>query len=137
MSASAEIIVARATATIGGVRYKVSIDAGPHQLVADEPTALGGQDAGPPPFGLLLAALGACTAATLKMYAEHKQWPLESLGVDLKYLKRGDQGRIERILRPAGALDDAQTARLMEIAERTPVTLALMSGVPIRTELAK
>jgi len=135
VSVEPETFVAKATATIGEVRYKVSIHAGHHELSADEPKSLGGQDQGPPPFGLLLSALGACTAATLKMYAEHKEWPLKSLNVDLKYFKVGDHGRIERVLYPNGPLSDEQRARLADVAERTPVTLAIKGGVPIQTQL--
>ncbi|MGC6330012.1 OsmC family protein [Rhizorhabdus sp. FW153] len=73
--------MAHATATIGANRYRTTIVAGGHQLTADEPEALGGADSGPAPFDLLLAALGACTAITLRMYAEKKGWPLESLDI--------------------------------------------------------
>jgi putative redox protein len=125
-----------AKAHIGETRYAVEIQTGHHRLVADEPEALGGGDTGPPPFGLLVSALGACTAATLKMYAERKGWPLESLDVALRYLKSGDGDHIERVLTPHGPLDAGQRARLAEIAERTPVTLAIKGGVEIRTELA-
>ncbi len=113
----------------------MTIDAGKHRLIADESKALGGQDKGPPPFGLLLSALGACTSITLKMYAERKGWPLQSVVVDLKYFMRDKQGRIERVLHLAGELDAEQRARLADIAERTPVTLAIRGGVPIATTL--
>ena len=135
MSYSGEVRVAQATATVGDVHYKVSIDAGRHRLVADESKALGGRDEGPPPFGLLLCALGACTSITLKMYAERKGWPLASLTVDLKYFMRDKQGRIERVLRLTGDLNDEQKARLADVAERTPVTLVIKGGVPIDTTL--
>jgi putative redox protein len=135
MTAPTELTLGRATASIGEVRYRVDIESGRHRLVADEPAALGGQDAGPPPFSLLVSALGACTAATLKMYAEHKGWPLEGLEVDLRFLRSEAGDRIERRLKPKGPLDEAQLARLADVAERTPVTLAVKSGVAIHTEL--
>jgi putative redox protein len=109
--------------------------AGRHRLTADEPVAAGGTDAGPAPYDLLVASLGACTAITLRIYADRKGWPIETLGVDLRIV-RGEEGmRIERTLTIAGP-DDGQKARLAEIAEKTPVTLTLKGGIPIHTSLA-
>lgn len=130
--------MAIAHARIGTARYLTSIRTGgdlKHALTADEPHRLGGADAGPAPFDLLVSALGACTAITLTMYAEKKGWPLEGLDVRLEYLGGETPPRIERILVPAGPLDDAQRARLADIAERTPVTLAIKNGVPVHTTL--
>jgi len=135
MSNTDEIKIAHVTAEIGAVAYKVSLAQGRHQLVADESKAMGGQDVGPSPFGLLLCSLGACTSITLKMYAERKGWPLESLVVDLRYFMQDKQGRIERVLRVSGDLSEEQRTRLANIAERTPVTLAIRGGVPIKTTL--
>lgn len=128
--------MARAEAAIGAARYAVSIRTGNHQLVADEPQKLGGGDAGPAPYDLLLASLGACTAITLKMYAERKQWPLAEAKVALHYLVENGAGRIERVLTLDGPLDADQRARLADIAERTPVTLTLKSGLAISTTLS-
>lgn len=132
------VVLGAAKARIGVVRYAVNIEVGRHVIVADEPKVLGGQDAGPPPFGILVAALGACTSATLKMYAEHKGWPLQSLQVDLRFLRTQDEGgdRIERVLTIEG-LDPDQCAKLADVAERTPVTLAIKGGVSIDTKLAQ
>ncbi len=127
--------MAHARAVIGETHYRVSLKAGHHQLVADEHAEMGGQDAGPAPYELLLSALGACTAITLKMYAERKQWPLTSVDVGLLYTRDGERGKIARILTLEGDLDQTQRARLAEIAERTPVTLTLKGGVDIQTEL--
>ena len=127
--------MARAHAEIGSVRYVTAIKAGHHDLTADESPALGGQDAGPSPYELLLAGLGACTAITLKMYAERKDWPLEELAVGLLFQMVDGKQRIDRTLTVTGGLSDEQRARLADIAERTPVTLTLKSGVEIRTEL--
>src|SRR4029077_4650130 len=69
-------IVAHATADIGTSNYTVTLVAGHHALTADEGAAAGGQDAGATPHELLCAALGACTAITLRMYAQRKEWPL-------------------------------------------------------------
>ena len=133
--ANGKIVVAQAEADIGTVAYRVSLKAGHHTLIADEHLGLGGRDAGPAPFELILSGLGACTAVTLKMYAERKQWPLTAVHVALRYTKEGDADQIDRTIAVGGALNDEQRARLAEIAERTPVTLALKRGLPISTTL--
>lgn len=125
--------MAHGTAHIGKDRYRTHIDVGGHALVADEPAELGGQGAGPAPYDLILAGLGACTAITLRMYADRKGWPMESLDVELR-LSGKEERRIERVLHVTG-LDDEQQVRLAEIAERTPVTLTLKGGIAIDTRL--
>lgn len=127
--------MAHAIASIGKAPWRTEIVTGGHAITADERPALGGQAAGPAPYDLLLASLGACTAITLKMYAARKEWPLGSLEVDLRLANSGDGRLIQRTLRITG-LDDEQRARLADIAERTPVTLTLKSGLPIETRLA-
>jgi putative redox protein len=121
------------TAHIGSTPFRTDIVVGGHAMTADEPLALGGQGVGPAPYDLLLASLGACTAITLKMYAQRKGWPLESVDVSLRIVGT-DERRIERTLSIVG-LDDSQKTRLADIAERTPVTLTLKSGLPIETHL--
>jgi putative redox protein len=96
--------------------------AGHHQLAADEGVGLGGKDTGPAPYELLCSAFGACTAITLRMYAERKGWPLRGLHV---FERKGKEGTIARVLSFEGELDNDQRARLADIAERTPVTLTL------------
>lgn len=130
------IKLSKVRAAIGAIPYAVAIETGPHRLTADEPVKLGGGGTGPAPFDLLLSGLGACTAATLKMYAERKQWPLEALDVDLVLLRGDDGDHIERTLHVHGPLDETQRARLADVAERTPVTLAIKSGLTIDTRLA-
>ncbi|WP_220466726.1 OsmC family protein [Stenotrophomonas tumulicola] len=138
MTGSAGHTLSRVTAHVEDVPYAVTMDVGGHVIVADEPKGQGGRNAGPSPFGLLLSALGACTAMTLRMYAEHKQWPLASLQVELRHLRPrgGGPNRIERVLVISG-LDAQQRAKLADIAERTPVTLAIKGGVAIDTLLGK
>jgi len=126
--------MAQGTARIGNDHYRTEIDVGGHAIIADEPPALGGQGAGPAPYDLLLASLGACTAITLRMYADRKGWPLASVEVGLR-LHGQDERRIDRTLTIVG-LDDEQMARMADIAERTPVTLTLKNGLPIDTRLA-
>lgn len=129
--------MAHAHGRIGTERYPISIRAGGHDLLADEGPALGGGDTGPAPFELLCAALVACTGITLRMYAERKGWTIPAIEVDAHYVKAADApGRIERTVTLSGPVDPDQRARLADIAERTPVTLALKSGVAIHTTLA-
>ena len=127
-------------ATIGQTPYAVTITVGPHGLISDEGPALGGQGAGLAPFDLVLAGLGACTAMTLKMYAERKSWPLLSARVALNIAiirdGDGDALKIDRVLTLAGDLGEAQRARMADIAERTPVTLLIKNGARIHTVLA-
>jgi uncharacterized OsmC-like protein/pimeloyl-ACP methyl ester carboxylesterase len=126
-------------------RFQQEVSAGRHRFVADEPVAVGGLDSGPGPYDLLLAALGACTAMTLRLYAERKGLPLEQVTVALTHdrihaadcedceTKEGMIDRIERAITLRGALDATQRKRLMEIADKCPVHRTLTSEVDIRT----
>ena len=127
--------ISNATVVSGDVHYRHDISTGTHTLVADEPRHAGGADAGPAPYDLLLSSLGACTAITLRMYAEKKGWTLGRLTVTLQLLKNKEgETRIERQLAADGTLDETQWTRLLEIAEKTPVTLTLKSGATIATQ---
>ena len=122
-----------------------SIQIGPHELTADEPLSYGGKDLGPSPYDLLLASLGACTAMTLRMYAERKQWPLEHVAVTLKHEKIhaqdcetcettvGKVDRMQRYIELQGALDTEQKTKLMEIADKCPVHRTLHSEILVET----
>jgi putative redox protein len=116
--------------------YEQIVRAGHHRFSADEPSAAGGTDTGPSPYGLLLAALGACTAITLRMYAARKGWELGTTEVALRLVREGKGQRIDREIRLGGALSDEQRERLGEIADKTPVTRTLMDGVAIATRVA-
>lgn len=132
---------------IGTDGYTTDIVAGKHALRADEPESVGGNNFGPNPYDLLLASLGACTAMTMRMYANRKQWPLEEVTVHLEHSKRYEEdsdpsstnkGRIdhiERYIEIEGDLDDKQKARLMEIADRCPVHRTLHGEVVVQTEM--
>ena len=144
-------VVARergADAAHGVGRLAQEIVVGRHLLSADEPVAAGGSDTGPNPYDLLLAALGACTSMTLRLYADHKQWPLERIAVRLSHEKihaadctdcetrEGKIDRIEREIELDGDLDAAQRQRLLEIAEKCPVHRTLHSEIKIASALA-
>jgi putative redox protein len=124
-------------ARIGRDQYTTQIEISGHRITADEPPRVGGQNRGPAPYDLVLAGLGACTAITLRMYADRKQWPLESVEVGLRLARHADGTiSVERTLKAIG-LDEAQQQRLAEIAEKTPVTLTLKHGLPIHTTLVR
>jgi putative redox protein len=125
----------------GGVPQEIEI--GRHRLRADEPVAEGGDDSGPTPYQLLLAALGSCISMTVSLYAKRKGWPLEGVEVRLRHHKihaadcaecETREGKIDRIIRDVrleGALDDEQRSRLLEIAGRCPVGRTLASELHI------
>src|SRR5262249_22327688 len=125
------------------------ISAHGHRLRADEPVEAGGTDTGPGPYDFLLAGLGACTAMTLRLYAERQNWPLENAEVTLRHqkihaedcadceTKVGMLDHIERVIRLDGPLDAEQKARLMEIADKCPVHRTLTSEIKIETRMAE
>ena len=126
--------------------YTQQITAGHHRLVADEAQPIG-DDAGPIPYDLLLAALGACTSMTVRMYANRKGWPLERVRVTLRHsrihaqdcadceTRIGSIDHIDRHIDLEGDLDEAQRQRLLHIAERCPVHQTLTSEVDVATSL--
>jgi len=124
-------------AKLGAEPYRVDITAAGHALVGDEPEENGGGGAGPSPFELVLAGLASCTLITLRMYAERKGWA--GFTASGRFRHRFEDGRhlIDRELEVSGAPDAAAVQRLAEIAEKTPVTLALKAGFTISTKLAE
>ena len=143
-SAEREVVVAET----GAGRFSEEIAVGRHRLAADEPVEAGGDDSGPGPYDYLLSALGACTAMTLRLYAERKGLPLERTIVRLRHdkihaedcadceTKVGLLDRIERSIELQGGLDEAQRRRLLEIADKCPVHRTLTSEVKIVTTIA-
>ena len=132
MSDDPDHTIATATVTSEEKPYGVRINTGGHALRGDE-AGHGGADTGPAPFGLLLSGLGACTAITLRMYAEHQSWRLAGVDVELTYVVKDRNTRwIDRLITLHG-VDEHQRAKLAEIAEKTPVTRAVRAGTEIRT----
>jgi putative redox protein len=130
-------------------KFTSQITVGRHTLRADEPLASGGTDTGPSPYELLCAALGACTAMTIRLYADLKGIPVERVSVELRHEKihasdcaecetrEGRIDRIERLIRLEGNLDEAQRQKLLEIANKCPVHRTLHSEVVVPTRLAR
>jgi len=133
-------------AQIGENGYTTEILAGSHRLKADEPVDVGGNDYGATPYDLLLSSLGACTAMTIKMYANRKGWDLKQVEVHLSHKKdyanncescdsKSKIDQISRFIDIKGELDESQIKRLLEIADKCPVHRTLHSEVKVETEL--
>jgi len=129
--------------------FKTTLNAGRHELLADEPEEVeGGTDQGPDPYDYLLMSLGACTVMTLKMYARHKQWPVEDIYLELKHNKRHDEDCqncekkeskidvIEKELIVKGDLSDKQRDRLLEISQKCPVHRTLLGDIKIESSIS-
>ena len=127
--------------------YVQDISIGPHQLLADEPAEAGGADAGPNPYELVMAGLGACTSMTVRMYAERRNWPLEKVQVELTFSrihavdcddcsrKKGIVNRIEKRITFIGDLSEVQRQRLLHVANSCPVHRVLSRTIEITSKL--
>ncbi|SNS51985.1 putative redox protein [Ekhidna lutea] len=133
---------------VGEKGFTTEVIAGRHQMIADEPPSVGGADEGPTPYGYLLSGLGACTAMTLRMYADHKKIDLQEVEVKLTHDKihqqdgensessKGKIDQIKRKIKLTGDLTDEQRKRLIEIADKCPVHKTLEGKPEILTEEA-
>lgn len=130
--------------------YTVTLNAGKHQLTGDEPESVkGGSDRGPDPYDYLLMSLGSCTLMTVKMYANHKDWPVENLYIELRHNKRHDEDCIncedpkskidyvEKELIVEGDLTDKQIDRLLEISNKCPVNRTLLGDIKIESTISR
>lgn len=127
--------------------FTTSIQTKNHTFIADEPSGIGGSDFGPSPYEYLNAALAACTAMTLKMYAERKKWDLREVFVYLSHSRKHSDDLMVKVDKPkymdhinkklkfVGNLDDTQKERLKEIASRCPVHKTIASEVVFETQI--
>lgn len=123
------------TAVIGRDRYRTELITNGHNLVADEPDEVGGKNLGPGPGEFLMVSLASCTAITVRMYADRKQWPLEKIRVEVTSERNDKTTIFIRHVYFEGALDDAQRNRLLQIANACPVHKTLTNPIEIKTEL--
>ena len=132
----------------GDGKFVQSMTSGDHQLLADEPENVGGNNLGPGPYEFVLMGLGACTSMTIRMYADRKEIPLDRVHVKLSHKKvhaedcadcESKDGKIDEIVREVtldGDLTEEQRERLLDIANRCPVHRTLTSEIKVRTRLA-
>ena len=126
-------------------KFQQKLAVGSHQLLADEPLSFGGDNTGPTPYDYLLMALGSCTSMTIKMYADRKGIPLESVHIELEHSRdhvedcancSNNENRIDVIDRSItlrGDLTDEQRAKLLEIADKCPVHRTLENRIDIHS----
>lgn len=123
------------TARIDQINYTTRIEYADHQLLADEPKDFGGQDEGFAPMELLLSSLAACSGITLRMYAQRKEWQLDSVELELTLERDAASGntQIVRKIRFTGNLNEEQRQRLLQIANQCPVHKTLTNPIKIET----
>ena len=112
------------------------IEIGPHRVLADAALESGGDASGPAPHDLLAAALAACTALTVTMYARRKGYALDDIAVSIQHGQEGTAYVLRRTIRYSGALSAEETQRLTDIANQCPVHKTLTGQMHILTEVA-
>ncbi|MFV5700708.1 OsmC family protein [Flavobacterium sp. XS2P12] len=124
-------------AHIGTELYKTEIESANNKIISDEPESAGGKDLGFAPKELLASSLAACTCITLRMYANRKGWDLTDIKVEVTFEKDAteNKSKIMRNIQLLGNLDNAQRARLLNIADRCPMHQILTNPIEITTEL--
>jgi len=122
-----------ASAQWAELAYRTPISMGGHTVMADEPESLGGGDTGPTPFDLVAGALAACTAITLRMYSQRKNWPLENVVVQCELWQEAPVSEFRRTISIVGSLTDEQRQRLLQVANACPTHKLLASGANIIT----
>ncbi len=124
------------TATIGRDAYKTELVTSGHLLIADEANEIGGKNLGPAPGEFLMLSLASCTAITLRMYADRKQWPVEKIRVEVTSDKIENSTVFTRHIYFEGTIDNVQRDRLLQIANACPVHKTLTNPIEIKTILA-
>jgi putative redox protein len=122
---------AMTTASLSSINYTVKLQNGRHEFLADEPLEKGGADTGPGPDELLEAALASCTAVTLRMYAQRKQWPVAEIEVTVSLQRVEKKTVFTKSIKVNGSIDEAQRKRMLEIGELCPVSRTLLNEVEI------
>ncbi len=132
-----------------GEAFKTVLNAGSHEILADEPESKGGKDKGPDPYDLLLMSLGSCTAITVRMYADRKEWPLDEIYLELRHFKdhasdckdcddpKARIDIVEKELIVKGKLSEEQVDRLLEISNKCPVYKTLTDSMEIHSTIEK
>lgn len=123
------------TASSSSTTYRTEIRNEQHTLTADEPLSLGGGDTGPTPDSLLEAALASCTAITLRMYANRKEWPITGIHVTVQLERKEAKSIFIRNIQIEGAIDETQKQRLLQIAQACPVSKTLQGEIGVSTTL--
>lgn len=131
-------------------KFKTTLTAGNHEIIADEPISVpGGKDQGPDPYDLLLMSLGTCTAMTMKMYSDRKNWPVEDIYVEMRHNKshakdcvncKDPKSRIDYIEKEIiikGELSDEQLQKMLEISQKCPVHRTLLNDIDIHSSLSE
>lgn len=129
----------------GNKKFLREVASDDHTWFSDEPLAVGGDNLGPDPYEQLLSSLGTCTSMTLRMYANHKGWPVEDIQVKLKHSRQHDQDceqpdeksckieLIQKFITIKGDLDEQQINRLVEVADRCPVHKTLLGKIKLES----
>lgn len=123
------------SATIGKEHYRTELFIAGHTAIADEPQDLGGTNLGPSPGQFLMLSLASCTAITLRMYADRKNWNVTKIKVEVSSEKVESKTLFKREISFEGAVDDEQRKRLLQIANSCPVHKTLTNPIEIQTEL--
>ena len=124
------------TASIASNHYSVKLQNGRHEFLADEPKDIGGEDTGPAPDELLEASLASCTAITLRMYADRKNWPVAEIMVTVILERKDNKTIFSREIVLNGTVDEGQRQRLLEIAKACPVSKTLLGEIEINSHIS-
>ena len=123
-------------ALIHKAHYATQISSATNTLIADEPISHGGTGKGFAPMELLASSLAACTSITLRMYADRKEWNLDSIGVTVDIERNNDLSTFKRTIDLKGNLTEEQTHKLLDIANHCPIHKILNSSISIHTTLS-